>query len=362
MNMTRTQALALLNLEECCADADVSKAFRRLALRHHPDKIGGDGSAFKDFANARDVLLGTHVPRPHVSAAEAGRFVVYRVEGLTSWRARRVYIGLVDTAKKTVAQRMQEHRSRGPSCAAWLRAVPSFTWKRVDSAPTIYQGLQKEAVHTGWELRLQVGDDDAVRGACVVIVSKKLAPSKTAWQRQLAAARELSVLPAELSSAMRCVRASKVPDVVNHLQDLCHICRRTGHMASACPTQANVEEQGKPKKAKKNPKTMKQAMKKTMKIKKKSGALRAKAAADKGDCEKAAKIRFGKKGAASCWKDASKVYREKPANVARKKVLNKTNNKKVSVKAQKKAYDQTDAAKAKRKEREKQRRAALMSH
>ena len=156
MNMTRTQALALLNLEEGCADAEVSKAFRRLALRHHPDKIGGDGSAFKDFANARDVLLGTHVPRPHVSAAEAGRFVVYRVEGLTSWRARRVYIGLVDTAKKTVAQRMQEHRSRGPSCAAWLRAVPSFTWKRVDSAPTIYQGLQKEAVHTGWELRLQV--------------------------------------------------------------------------------------------------------------------------------------------------------------------------------------------------------------
>jgi len=107
---------------------------------------------------------------------------------------------------------------------------------------------------------------------------------------------------------------------------------------------------------------MKQAMKKTMKMKKKSGALRAKAAADKGDCEKAAKIRFGKKGAASCWKDASKVYREKPANVARKKVLNKTNNKNVSVKAQKKAYDQTDAAKAKRKEREKQRRAALMSH
>ena len=45
-----------------------------------------------------------------------------------------------------------------------------------------------------------------------------------------------------------------------------------------------------------------------------------------------------------------------------KKVLNKNNNKKASVKAQKRAYDQTDVAKAKRKEREKQRRAALMWH
>ena len=219
--------------------------------------------------------------------------MVYRVEGLTSWSARRVYIGLVDTAKKSVPKRMQEHRSRGPTCAAWLRAVPKFTWKRIDSAPTMLQGLQKEAVHTGWELRLQVGDGDVVRGACVFIISKKLAPSKSAWQRQLAAAHELSVLPTSMPAAIRCLQTAKPPDIVSHLQGLCHVCRRPGHMASACPTQATVQEKAQQRTAKKKAKKQKKAMKK--KKKKKSGAQRAKAAGDKGDHEAAAKIRFGKR-------------------------------------------------------------------
>ena len=250
--------------------------------------------------------------------------MVYRVEGLTSWSARRVYIGLVDTAKKSVPKRVQEHRSRGPTCAAWLRAVPKFTWKRIDSAPTMLQGLQKEAVHTGWELRLQVGDGDVVRGACVVIISKKLAPSKSAWQRQLAAAHELSVLPTSMPAAIRCLQTAKPPDIVSHLQGLCHVCTRPGHMASACPTQATVQEKAQQRTAKKKAKKQKKAMKK--KKKKKSGAQRAKAAGDKGDHEATAKIRFGKKGSVALWKASWKTYREKPANIARKKVLNKKNN------------------------------------
>ena len=102
---------------------------------------------------------------------------------------------------------------------------------------------------------------------------------------------------------------------------------------------------------KKKAKKQKKAMKK--KKKKKSGAQRAKAAGDKGDHEAAAKIRFGKKGSVALWKASWKTYREKPANIARKKVLNKKNNKKQSVKAQKKSYDQSDAAKEKRRAREK---------
>ena len=62
MNMTRAQALALLQLEEGATDSDANKAFRRLALRHHPDKVGGDGNRFKEFGCARDTLVGKKVP------------------------------------------------------------------------------------------------------------------------------------------------------------------------------------------------------------------------------------------------------------------------------------------------------------
>ena len=51
--------------------------------------------------------------------------------------------------KKTVAERMQEHRSRGANSAAWLRAVPEQTWARIGSAHTLPLALEKEAIHTG---------------------------------------------------------------------------------------------------------------------------------------------------------------------------------------------------------------------
>lgn len=362
--------MTLLHLEDGASDDDVNQAFRKMALRCHPDKVGGDGNKFKELGCARDILIGKQVPRPRVPASDAHRFVVYRIEGLTSWKTRRVYIGLVDTAKKSVAARVQEHRSRGSSCAAWLRAVPELTWKRVDSAPTMLQGLQKEAVHTGWELRLQDlackgGGYSIVRGACVVIISEKHARSMNAWQRQLAAARELSVLPNNMDSALSYLRTAKAKlprDIVNHLEGRCHICSRQGHMASACPMQTSDEDKAQDKSNRKvrkrnlkKQKRAKTAMKTMMKKekKKKSGALRAKAAEDKGDSEAAEKIRFGKKGKKASWKVSNKNYREKPGSKARKKVLNEKNNKKQAVKAEKKLYDQSDVAKEKRRERNK---------
>jgi hypothetical protein len=363
MNMTRSQALALLQLEEGATDADVNRAFRKLALKHHPDKIGGDGSAFKEFGCARDILVGRQVPRPSVPASDEHRFVVYRVVGLTSWRARRVYIGLVDTAVKSLATRMKEHRSRGSRCAAWLRAVPEQSWKRIDSAPTMLQGLKKEAVHTGWEL-VKSGYD-VVRGACVVIVTEKHAKSKAAWARQIAAARELSVLPNDMESALTYLRSAKAKlpqDIVRHVEGRCYICNQQGHLAYACPTQTSEDDDGTwneptrrsrkkaPRKRRRSSTSMK-AMKK-----KKSGAKRAKEARDRGDAGAADKIRYGKKGRASSRKISNKNYSEKLQNKTRKKTFNKENNKKQSVKDQKKLYDQSDAAKKKRREREKNKR------
>lgn len=369
VNMNRAQALKLLRLEGGASDDDINQAFRKMALSCHPDKIGGDGHKFRELGCARDILIGKQGPRPRAPASNSHRFVVYRIEGLTSWKARRVYIGLVDTAKKSVAARVQEHRSRGSSCAAWLRAVLELTWKRVDSAPTLRQGLEKEVVHTGWELRLEDlarkgGGYKTVRGACVVIISEKHARSTSAWQRQLAAARELSVLPSNMGSAIKYLRIAKAQlprDIVTHLEGRCHICSRQGHIASACPTQTSQEEKAQGKRAR-NARTrnldkekrattvMKTALKKKGK---KSGAQRAKAAKDRGDYEAADKIRFGKKGKKASTNISNKNYREKPSNKARKQVLNEKHNKKQAVKAQKKLYDQSDAAKEKRRERRK---------
>lgn len=213
------------------------------------------------------------------------------------------------------------------------------------------------------DLACQGGGYRIVRGACAVIISEKHARSSSAWQRQLAAARELSVLPSNMESALNYLRTAqaKLPrDIVSHLEGRCHIGSRQGHMASACPMQTSEKDRAQDESArkvrKKSPKKQQRAniaMKK--KEDKKSGAQRAKAAEDKGEYEVADKIRFGQKGKKASNKISSKNYREELANKARMKVLNEESNKKQAVKAQKRLYDQSDAAKEKRRERRKER-------
>lgn len=51
----RLDALAVLGLEKNASDADIRRAWRRLALRHHPDR-GGDPATFRRMAEAATIL------------------------------------------------------------------------------------------------------------------------------------------------------------------------------------------------------------------------------------------------------------------------------------------------------------------
>ena len=45
-----------LGLEQSATDDDIKKAYRKLAMEHHPDRTGGDDSRFKEIAEAYDIL------------------------------------------------------------------------------------------------------------------------------------------------------------------------------------------------------------------------------------------------------------------------------------------------------------------
>ncbi|HVB35332.1 MAG TPA: DnaJ domain-containing protein [Patescibacteria group bacterium] len=53
----RTTALRLLGLPPGSSEVEIESAFRRAALRHHPD-VGGDPEKFRSIVDARDLLLG----------------------------------------------------------------------------------------------------------------------------------------------------------------------------------------------------------------------------------------------------------------------------------------------------------------
>jgi len=47
----------ILELDLDCYESDILKAYKRLSLRFHPDRAGGDAERFKQLTEARDILL-----------------------------------------------------------------------------------------------------------------------------------------------------------------------------------------------------------------------------------------------------------------------------------------------------------------
>merc|ERR1719230_323474 len=50
-----TKFYKLLDVEKNASDSDIKKAYRKLAIKHHPDK-GGDPERFKEITRAYEVL------------------------------------------------------------------------------------------------------------------------------------------------------------------------------------------------------------------------------------------------------------------------------------------------------------------
>ena len=54
-NVDTTKFYKLLEVEKGASEADIKRAYRRLAVKHHPDK-GGDPEKFKEITRAYEVL------------------------------------------------------------------------------------------------------------------------------------------------------------------------------------------------------------------------------------------------------------------------------------------------------------------
>merc|ERR1719428_1716048 len=50
-----TKFYKLLDVEKSASEAEIKKAYRKLAVKHHPDK-GGDQEKFKEITRAYEVL------------------------------------------------------------------------------------------------------------------------------------------------------------------------------------------------------------------------------------------------------------------------------------------------------------------
>ena len=75
--MDRRRAHDVLGVKPGSSAQDIKSAYRKLAMKHHPDK-GGDESKFKDINQAHDILVnnkGQSSPIPHNHQQADGRQV-----------------------------------------------------------------------------------------------------------------------------------------------------------------------------------------------------------------------------------------------------------------------------------------------
>jgi len=54
-NVDNSKYYELLGVDKTASDSEIKKAFRKLAMKHHPDK-GGDKDYFQQLSQANDVL------------------------------------------------------------------------------------------------------------------------------------------------------------------------------------------------------------------------------------------------------------------------------------------------------------------
>jgi len=70
--MTKRDYYEILGVEKGASPDEIKKAFRRLAVQHHPDKEGGDESKFKEINEAYEVLKDSEKRKRYDQFGHAG--------------------------------------------------------------------------------------------------------------------------------------------------------------------------------------------------------------------------------------------------------------------------------------------------
>ncbi|KAF9989933.1 Type I HSP40 co-chaperone [Mortierella antarctica] len=67
-----TKLYDILGVDPCCSDSELKKAYKKLALKYHPDKCGGATARFQEISHACDTLLDPQKRQIYDQYGEAG--------------------------------------------------------------------------------------------------------------------------------------------------------------------------------------------------------------------------------------------------------------------------------------------------